>query len=648
MRPTAQTPGAMWLSASGLLALLLLLASLQYHWLNEVREADQQKTREVLQAALDRFAEDFDRELTRAFLTLQPAGVFRPRDETPFARKVEHWRAYAPFPGLVREVLVARHGEGSELVLSRFDPAAGDFVPASWPPELAVVERRLASIPTRGWDRLFERRRRTPGGRRAGDRPRQDRHPGGHSEGHSEGHLPDDGPPGGPPPGGPPDAGPVLWIDDVPAVVMPMVAASPGLGRPGGFVVHWLDRAVITEQILPALSRQHLRLGDGTTYDVRIVSRQDGALIFSSRPLPAAAPGEVPPGDATALMFGLLPAEQLAGLRRDGEEWLAESGASAPRRGWRHGEFHRAQRLYHFLSEADAARWLAVASHPSGSLEAAITRAHRNNLAVSFGILLLLAASLLLIVISTRRQQALARQQLEFTASVTHELLTPLAAMRSAGQNLADGVVADPSQVARYGRLIDDEGRRLTHMVGQVLEFAGIQTGRREYSLRPTSPAELVDGALAEYRPMLDEKGFAIEQEVEDGLPPVMADVGALRRAFQNLIANAVKYGAGGSWIGIRARRAEAEGGPELQLSVADHGPGIASGDLSRLFEPFFRGRAGADDQIPGSGLGLALVRHVVQGHGGRVSVATAEGQGSTFTLHLPFAGDDPGAADAG
>ncbi|MEM7588032.1 MAG: HAMP domain-containing sensor histidine kinase, partial [Acidobacteriota bacterium] len=373
---------------------------------------------------------------------------------------------------------------------------------------------------------------------------------------------------------------------------------------------------------------------DGSRYLVRIVDRQD-ALVFQTGDATIRTRDAV---DASAQLFALLPADQLARAGLDAE--LASFRRPEPeprgRGGRRFGEGRRLSRIYPLISSPEQARWRLLVNHPEGSLDAVVARAHRNNLAISFGILLLLATSLLLMLLSTRRLQALAKQQLEFIAGVTHELLTPLAAMRSAGQNLADGVVSEPAQVQRYGRLIEDEGRRLTGMVGQVLEFAGMQAGRKTYSLRPADPGEILTRALDEYRPMLEEKAFEIETHLDDSLPRIPADPPALHRAIQNLIANAIKYGADGAWIGLEARRSEKPHGSGVTLTVADRGPGIAAADRPRLFEPFFRGRNVADEQIPGSGLGLSLVQHIVEGHGGSVRVETEEGQGSRFILWLP------------
>ncbi len=606
-----------WLLAAGLLTLLLILASLQYHWLEEVSRADRDKSRDLLQTAVARFAEDFDRELTRAFLFFQPGAGSR--DPEDFAGRYQRWQNYAPFPELVRDLYLAQRGDDGAFEAKLFDPAEGTFVPATWPAELEQLHQRLAA----------ERRR-----------PRRGE--------------PWDGP-----------AGLRILADEVPALILPMSGGGfPGGGRGGphrygggrhggppppgglGFVVVRLDLDIIRDVIMPRLSEQYLHGGDGTEYQAQVFALRDQRIIFGR----GVRPEEASPrdGDAGAGLFGLLPPEKLgaleleAGLERRSE---SASGTYGRPRGRRHMEEMLYHRLYRFVSTEASdpsvplqgnGRWRLVASHPAGSLDAAVAEAHRRNLAISFGILLLLAASLMLMLLSTRRLQALARQQLEFVAGVTHELLTPLAAVRSAGQNLADGVVAEPGQVRRYGRLVEDEGRRLSTMVEQVLEFAGMQAGGRSYALKRTAPAPILDGALAEYRGVLDEKGVRIDKCLDDDLPEIMADPAALRRAVQNLIANAVKYGAQGSWIGLSAVAGKGPEGTELRISVEDKGPGIAAADLPRLFEPFYRGKNGSVEAIPGSGLGLSLVKHIVEGHGGRVAVHSREGEGSTFTLHLP------------
>src|SRR5207245_11253829 len=121
--------------------------------------------------------------------------------------------------------------------------------------------------------------------------------------------------------------------------------------------------------------------------------------------------------------------------------------------------------------------WQVRLRHRSGSLEAIVTQSRRRNLAISLGVLGLLGTAFILVIAAAHRQRRLARQQMEFVAAVSHELRTPLAVICSAGENLADGVVAESQQVKRYGSLIGTEGRRIGDMVERVLQFAGISSG---------------------------------------------------------------------------------------------------------------------------------------------------------------------------
>jgi signal transduction histidine kinase len=252
-------------------------------------------------------------------------------------------------------------------------------------------------------------------------------------------------------------------------------------------------------------------------------------------------------------------------------------------------------------------------------------------------VLLLLAVSVATILISTGRAQRLARQQMEFVAGVSHELRTPLAVICSAGDNLADGVIETPRQVEQYGALIRSEGRRLTKMVEQVLEFAGAQAGRKTYELRPIAVVDLIEGALAACQPLIEEGGFQIEKEIEANLPAVMADPSVLERALQNLLSNAMKYAGESRWIGLRAEvTANDRRTLQVRITIEDRGPGIDPRDLPHIFEPFYRGQEATAAQIHGSGLGLSLVKHIMEAHGGSVSVESARGRGSSFTLHLP------------
>jgi len=273
-----------------------------------------------------------------------------------------------------------------------------------------------------------------------------------------------------------------------------------------------------------------------------------------------------------------------------------------------------------------------VATHRAGSLAAAVAQLRRRNLAISGGILILLAGSVGMLLYSSRRAQRLAEQQMEFVSAVSHELRTPLAVICSAGENLADGVVSDPDQLRQYGVVVRNEGRRLSEMVEQVLDFAGIDSGRKTYKLKPTGIPEIVHSALEACDVQIRNQGFTIETRMDAGLPAVMADWPALARAIQNLISNALKYSGKSRWIGIDV----STGSDRVRIAVEDKGTGIAPSDLPHIFEPFFRGRDAMDAQVNGSGLGLSLVKQIVEAHGGAVSVETDFGSGTTFRIELP------------
>jgi signal transduction histidine kinase len=139
-------------------------------------------------------------------------------------------------------------------------------------------------------------------------------------------------------------------------------------------------------------------------------------------------------------------------------------------------------------------------------------------------------------------------------------------------------------------------------------------------------------------RALIDAHDFDLVLDVPDDLPPVVGDPAALHRALQNLITNALKHAAAGRWLSIAARRVVSRGRAEVQIAVADRGPGIEAADLPHLFEPFYRGRVALERQVQGNGLGLSLVKRIAEAYGGRVTVRSTPGEGATFTLHLPAA----------
>ena len=219
-----------------------------------------------------------------------------------------------------------------------------------------------------------------------------------------------------------------------------------------------------------------------------------------------------------------------------------------------------------------APAWELLLKHQAGSLEAAVGAVRRRNLIVSMSILGILGASMCLLLLSTRRAQRLARQQTEFVATVSHELRTPLAVIRSAAENLADGIVGEEGQVRKYGELMRAEGRRLTDMVEEILEFSGIESGERRLTAVPVDVAPLLREAIERAAVLSEPAGVDVELAVQDDLPPVLGDGPALMRVLQNLLANALKYGR--RWE-VGRRGCPPACGRDVIITVSDRGIGI-------------------------------------------------------------------------
>jgi signal transduction histidine kinase len=205
------------------------------------------------------------------------------------------------------------------------------------------------------------------------------------------------------------------------------------------------------------------------------------------------------------------------------------------------------------------------------------------------------------------------------------------------------GVVGSTEQVARYGAVIDGQTRRLSRLVEEVLLFAATREHRYRYELTTLGVPEIIDRALSEIADLVEASGFTVERDVPGDLPPVRGDLAALSQCLENLITNALKYSGGEKWIGIRART-EADPASvthEVVITVEDRGIGIDSGDLTHVFEPFYRSARAIEAQIHGTGLGLSLARNIAEAMRGRLTAKSGPGPGVEFSLHLPVLPDE-------
>ena len=285
---------------------------------------------------------------------------------------------------------------------------------------------------------------------------------------------------------------------------------------------------------------------------------------------------------------------------------------------------------------AENDQWQLVVQDPAGSVDVGVAQWRRRNLAISFGLLAALAGTMVLLFSVARRAERLAKLQMEFVAGVSHELCTPLAVINSAAENIIDGVVEGTAQVQEYGTIIREQGRRLERLVDEVLLFAAGRVGRLGYDLRPTEVVPILEQSLSASEAMLRDEGFTFHKEISPQLPFVIADPEALSKCVENLISNAMKYSGKNRWVALRAGGVLNQGSPEVQISIEDKGIGISPADLPHVFEPFYRAQSVREGQIRGVGLGLYLVKRMMEAMGGGVSVASKLSQGSVFTLHFP------------
>jgi len=258
-----------------------------------------------------------------------------------------------------------------------------------------------------------------------------------------------------------------------------------------------------------------------------------------------------------------------------------------------------------------------------------------------------------------RRQLRLNELKSNFVSSVSHELRAPLASVRLMAESLERGKVSDPPKQREYFRFIVQECRRLSALIENVLDFSRIEQGRKQYDFEPTDLLALTRQTVQLMETYAAERGVNLQLQLPDPQPSTLnpqpsADGKALQQALVNLIDNALKHSPKGDTVtvGLEVRSAESEQQPHaprttqhatrIHLWVEDHGQGIPPSEQEKIFERFYRRGSELRRQTQGVGIGLSIVKHIIEAHGGRVLVRSAPGQGSRFTLELPISNASP------
>jgi two-component system, OmpR family, sensor histidine kinase SenX3 len=605
-----------WVVSAAAVALILVLGALQFRWFNELNDRELEGRRIRVAADVARFCDALDTELTRMYLSFQldGDGVAR-RDALEVARDYELWRRQARYPRLLRGIWIAEPvepaspgdadtpGAASSWRFLRLDVTSRSFVETPLPRELASLGRRLVVSPT------------DVGKRPGAISPFLD-------------YIDED----------------TLSIIRPFPVLLRTPVAAPAPEATGGnhaavqrvasttirFAILQLDREYLVHELLPDLARQYFSESPASAsldYQMVIVrNRTPQTIVYTSG---LAASGIVPPAvDAMHSLLGIR-----SSLAAGGSTVLIRSPFVA--RGFQRGAASQANGAVGLLSSNDVEYWQLRVTHRTGSLEALAARARRQNLLLTAMTVVLLSGSVVVLLVALRRSLMLNRQRMEFIAGVSHELRTPVAVMRMTGANLAEGLVTEHQDVQRYGRLVQREARRLMEMTEQVLSLARLES-TADLPTESVAPAALIQAVVELKRPEIDELGLRCTIALEKFLPAVQGNRASLERALQNLLSNAIKYSHARGEIRICAGKEERGGRTWVWISVEDDGIGIDPDELSSIFEPFQRGRAAIERNIPGTGLGLSLVERIVRTYGGEVRARSEPGKGSVFTLHLP------------
>jgi signal transduction histidine kinase len=276
--------------------------------------------------------------------------------------------------------------------------------------------------------------------------------------------------------------------------------------------------------------------------------------------------------------------------------------------------------------------WTVVVAGDARVIPVEFQARRRNLFGGMAAVLVLVAAGSYFLWRSVNRDLSVVRLQSDFVSAVSHEFRTPLTALRQFNDLLAEEDGPTPEKRRRYYEAQARATGRLHRLVESLLDFARMEAGRRPYNAERLDAGGLAREVIEEFRLEADRAGFQVSCNVDSDDCTVSADREALSRALWNLLDNAVKYSGTSREVEVEVRRTE----NVVSIAVRDRGIGIAAAEQKRIFEKFVRGTTAGTTGIRGTGLGLAMVRHIVTAHGGTVNVRSAMGESSTFTILLP------------
>jgi signal transduction histidine kinase len=568
-----------WLSWASVILLALLcgfLAFLQYRWTGEITDAERNRLHEALQVRLNGLSRTFNQDISAAINSLVPAlqDVQATGRAPAFSAQYIHWKN--THERIFDRVALAVPEEDG-LMLFNLNLETGELAAGEWPA---------------GWNGLRDRLSRRISGAPPGSMEMA------------------------------PDQSPTTL--EFPRFRPP--SPDHRAVREQDWLLLEINMSYIRDTLLPDLLNRFLGEGGRLDYDAVVFdSFHPSEVVCDLSPGHPRGIERKPDGSVALLQVrptGFGPFGGFGGGRR-----LLGPGPVLGRSG-PPPEGMQIQ-----------GRWRLLVRHRAGSLEALVARTRWRNLGVSGAILLLILATVAALVRFSRQAQRLAELQMNFVAGVSHELRTPLTVIRTAAYNLRGRIANRPEQVERYGTLIQGEAEKLAALMEQVLSFASMRAGHAIRACEPVSVEKMIEEGLQSSRAALAGPNLVLEKHVGPDLPLVLADKTAMRHAFENLVENALKYGVEGSnWIGVFVSAINDKEGSAVEIRVADRGPGIPLDEQEHIFDPFFRGRRAIQDQVRGTGLGLNLVKQIVEAHGGSIRVRSGPMEGTEFIVRIPAA----------
>ena len=597
---------------------VIALGVLQFRWSNQVSEATSIRLADSLQMSMINWHLDLFRVLSEVCVDLRVDSAPDTQDSwDQYARRFTDWKKTSADPRLVAGLYILRFDEGHADRAFRLDDSGQRFEPADWPSNFAELRDEIRQAAATS-DSAANRFSALTG---EADFPEPlNRNLFGNS-------FFQDGPLAG-------------WQFEprIPALVRSITRTPSPVSRGGNsqpnsedWIVIALDRDDVRNNVLPSLAQRYFRGTDGLDYQIAVTSGDKaGDVLYSSDA--GFGDTQVADADGTMNIFARL----LSNAHRSPiQVFHTPSQVNGPAGSVAITWFPLLQ------DQGTDQDWRLIVRHRrGGAMGAFVADSRRRDLAVSFGVLFLLVISMGILIFTSARAQRMAKLQMDFVTAVSHELRTPLTVISSAAENIAHGVVEGKVQLEQYGSVIGAQARKLFEMVEQILLFAAIREGQQRYSVRPLEVTEIIDAAISSTAGLIRAAGFQVERKVEPDLPRIEGDLPALSQCVQNLITNALKYGKEQKWIGIQVQFSEhGATGKEIQIRVSDRGIGIAPEELHQVFEPFYRSPSVMAAQIHGTGLGLPLAKSLVESMKGQITVKSAPGKGSTFTLHLPCLG---------